>query len=148
MKGFSKFARRSINITPEQFQESKDLLSAMGVPYIVVSLFKREGLYALVNCLSMSKAPGEAEAQCAAFARAGKVYAAGSEDMDTLTFGSPIVLRRLSSSDFKKIPILEINLKKALEELKISYDQVSNFRLDADLYYPINTYCSLWICAY
>ncbi len=33
------------------------------------------------------EAPTEAESQCAAMAHAGIVYAAASEDMDTLTFG-------------------------------------------------------------
>ena len=48
----------------------------MGVPFIV--------------------APTEAEAQCAVLAKAGKVYAAASEDMDTLTFASPVLLRHLT----------------------------------------------------
>ena len=39
------------------------------------------------------EAPCEAEAQCAALAKAGKVYAAASEDMDTLTFGAPRLVR-------------------------------------------------------
>ncbi len=38
------------------------------------------------------QAPGEAEAQCAALAKAGKVYATATEDMDALTFGTPKLL--------------------------------------------------------
>jgi 5'-3' exonuclease len=34
-------------------------------------------------------APGEAEAQCSAMARAGVVYGVATEDMDALTFGTP-----------------------------------------------------------
>ena len=71
-----------------------------------------------------SKAPSEAEAQCAELARGGKVYAAGSEDMDTLTFGSPILYRHLTFSEAKKQPISEIDLAKALEGLNMSMDQV------------------------
>ena len=76
-------------------------------------------------------APGEAEAQCAELARAGKVYAAGSEDMDTLTFSSPILLRHLTFSEAKKMPISEIHLQTALEELEMTMDQAS-LLLDAD----------------
>ena len=36
----------------------------------------------------------KAEAQCAVLAKAGKVYAAASEDMDTLTFGAPRLVRQ------------------------------------------------------
>ena len=43
-------------------------------------------------------APGEAEASCAALVKAGKVFATASEDMDSLTFGSSVVLRHLTSS--------------------------------------------------
>lgn len=58
-------------------------------------------------------------------ARAGKVYAAGSEDMDTLTFSTPILLRHLTFSEAKKMPISEINLKVALEDLGMDMDRVS-----------------------
>lgn len=71
-----------------------------------------------------TKAPGEAEAQCAELARAGKVYAAGSEDMDTLTFASPILLRHLTFSEAKRMPISEIQLSVALEELRMDMDRV------------------------
>lgn len=77
------------------------------------------------------QAPGEAEAQCAELARAGKVYAAGSEDMDTLTFSTPILLRHLTFSEAKKMPISCIELKTALEDLNMTMDQVS-------LVYPID----------
>ena len=47
------------------------------------------------------QAPCEAEAQCAALAKAGKVYATATEDMDALTFGSTVVLRHLTASEQK-----------------------------------------------
>jgi hypothetical protein len=53
-----------------------------------------------------------------------KVYAAGSEDMDTLTFSAPILFRHLTFSEAKKQPISEINLEKALEGLKMNMSQV------------------------
>ncbi|KAF8825004.1 hypothetical protein HHX47_DHR7000307 [Lentinula edodes] len=68
-------------------------------------------------------APSEAEAQCAELARGGKVYAAGSEDMDTLTFNAPILFRHLTFSEAKKQPISEINLSAALQGLDMNMSQ-------------------------
>lgn len=48
-----KFSRRTVKVTKEHNEECKKLLGLMGVPYVT--------------------APCEAEAQCAALARAGKV---------------------------------------------------------------------------
>ncbi|WVF70027.1 flap endonuclease 1 [Kwoniella sp. CBS 6097] len=98
-----KLARRQVRVTKEHNEECKKLLALMGIPVVT--------------------APGEAEAQCAELARAGKVYAAGSEDMDTLTFHSPILLRHLTFSEAKKMPISEINLDAALEDLEMTMDQ-------------------------
>lgn len=54
-----------------------------------------------------------------------QVYGAGSEDMDTLTFNAPILLRHLTFSEAKKAPISEINLKTVLEELEMDMERVS-----------------------
>jgi flap endonuclease-1 len=53
-------------------------------------------------------------------AKAGKVYATVSEDMDCLTFGTPVLLRGFSNKDE---PVIEINLELALKELEISMDE-------------------------
>lgn len=98
-----RFSRRTVRVTREHNQECQRLLKLMGIPYIV--------------------APTEAEAQCAVLARAGKVYAAASEDMDTLCFNSPILLRHLTFSEQRKEPIQEIHLDKALEGLHMERDQ-------------------------
>jgi flap endonuclease-1 len=50
-------------------------------------------------------APCEAEAQCAELVRAGKAYATAAENMDALTFGSAILLRNMTASEAKKLPI-------------------------------------------
>jgi len=52
-----KFSRRTVRVTKEHNEECKRLLRLMGVPYV--------------------DAPCEAEAQCAALARAGKVCVLG-----------------------------------------------------------------------
>ena len=99
-----KFSRRTVKVTREHNDECKRLLRLMGVPYIV--------------------APTEAEAQCAVLARAGKVYAAASEDMDTLCFASPILLRHLTFSELRKEPIQEFHLDRVLAGLDMDQKQV------------------------
>ncbi|KAB8068418.1 flap endonuclease 1 [Aspergillus leporis] len=98
-----KFSRRTVRVTREHNEECKKLLKLMGIPYI--------------------DAPTEAEAQCAVLARAGKVYAAASEDMDTLCFEAPILLRHLTFSEQRKEPIQEIHLNRALEGLDMDRKQ-------------------------
>ncbi|KAI9641255.1 Elongation of fatty acids protein 2 [Ciborinia camelliae] len=101
-----KFSRRTVRVTREHNAECQKLLKLMGIPYII--------------------APTEAEAQCAALARAGKVYAAASEDMDTLCFDSPILLRHLTFSEQRKEPIQEVSLEKVLTGLNMDRKQVRN----------------------
>ena len=69
------------------------------------------------------QAASEAEATCASMNKAGLVYGVGTEDMDALTFGSVRMLRHLHKSDAQKLPIMEINLAIALEELDMTMDQ-------------------------
>ncbi|KAI9908436.1 hypothetical protein PsorP6_003949 [Peronosclerospora sorghi] len=98
-----RFNKRLVHATPQHNEDCKELLKLMGVPYIT--------------------APCEAEATCAELAKGGRVYAAGTEDMDALTFGVPVLYRRLTVSPAKKIPILEIRLERALQELELTYEQ-------------------------
>ncbi|KAF2670807.1 flap endonuclease 1 [Microthyrium microscopicum] len=98
-----KFARRTVRVTREHNAECQRLLKLMGIPFII--------------------APTEAEAQCAELARGGKVYAAASEDMDTLTFDTPILLRHLTFSEQRKEPIQEIHLDKVLSGLEMERKQ-------------------------
>ena len=44
--------------------------------------------------------------------------------MDTLTFGSPILLRHLTFSEARKIPIMEMHLDEVLTGLNMNMDQV------------------------
>lgn len=98
-----KFSRRTVRVTREHNEECQRLLKLMGIPYII--------------------APTEAEAQCAVLARAGKVYGTASEDMDTLCFESPILLRHMTYSEQRKEPIQEIHLNKVLEGLAMDRAQ-------------------------
>ena len=58
-------------------------------------------MYSYALCMHISKAPCEAEAQCAALVKADLVYATATEDMDSLTYGSNVVLRHLTASEAK-----------------------------------------------
>eukprot|EP01118_Nematostelium_gracile_P012363 TRINITY_DN450_c0_g1_i1.p1 TRINITY_DN450_c0_g1~~TRINITY_DN450_c0_g1_i1.p1 ORF type:complete len:402 (-),score=138.27 TRINITY_DN450_c0_g1_i1:53-1228(-) len=99
----AKYAKRTVRVTSKHNDEAKRLLKLMGIPIV--------------------ESPGEAEAQCAAMAKAGIVYATGTEDMDSLTLGTPILLRHLTFSEARKMPILEIHLDAALTELGLTFDQ-------------------------
>jgi flap endonuclease-1 len=55
--------------------------------------------------------------------KGGKVFATATEDMDALTFGSSIVLRHLTASEQKKLPVRQINLDHLLAELQLTHCQ-------------------------
>ncbi|KAG6520142.1 hypothetical protein ZIOFF_017176 [Zingiber officinale] len=69
------------------------------------------------------EAPCEAEAQCVALCKSDKVFAVALKDMDTLTFGAPRFLRHLMDSSSKKISVMEFEVPKVLEELRLTMDQ-------------------------
>ncbi|BBH06412.1 5'-3' exonuclease family protein [Prunus dulcis] len=52
-----------------------------------------------------------------------EVYAVASEDMDSLTFGAPRFLRHLMDPSSRKIPVMEFEVAKVLEELNLTMDQ-------------------------
>lgn len=98
-----KLTKRLVKVTKQHNDECKHLLSLMGIPYL--------------------EAPSEAEASCAALVKAGKVYAAATEDMDCLTFGSPVLMRHLTASEAKKLPIQEFHLSRVLQALGLTQEQ-------------------------
>lgn len=113
-----KQSKRTVKITPKMNQDVRKLLGLMGCPII--------------------EAPCEAEATCAAIVKMGKAYGAATEDMDVLTFGSPVMVKNLFSTQpggpttvpgLKpgQKPVYEINLAIALEQLNISMDQFIDF---------------------
>jgi flap endonuclease-1 len=53
-----------------------------------------------------------------------QVFAVATEDMDALTFGTPVLLRHLTFSEARKMPIKEITLAKVLDEAGLSQDEV------------------------
>jgi flap endonuclease-1 len=103
MEEVDKQSKRLVKVTKEHVEEVKVLLKHMGIPWV--------------------QAPCEAEAQCAELAKAGKVYAVGTEDMDALTFGTPILLRHLTFSEARKMPIKEFHLASIMEGMEMTPDQ-------------------------
>ncbi|KFB47549.1 AGAP011448-PA-like protein [Anopheles sinensis] len=103
VEDMEKFNRRLVKVTKTHVSEAKELLRLMGVPYV--------------------EAPCEAEAQCAALVRAGKVYATATEDMDALTFGSTVLLRRLTFSEARKMPVQEFTYEKVLKGFELTQDE-------------------------
>jgi len=103
MEEVDKQNRRLVKVTTEHVNDVKILLKHMGIPFV--------------------SAPCEAEAQCAELVKGGKVFAAGTEDMDALTFGTTVLLRHLTFSEARKMPIKEFHLKSVLEGFELSQDQ-------------------------
>ena len=98
-----KMSKRTVRVSREQSQEVMKLARLMGLPVF--------------------EAPCEAEASCAALCKAGLVYAAASEDMDTLCFSCPKLARNLMSPASQGKPILEFDFDKILLELELTWDQ-------------------------
>jgi flap endonuclease-1 len=102
-----KFSKRTVRMTSDHIEDCKRLLRHMGIPVV--------------------EAPSEAESQCAELVKKGKAWATSTEDMDALTFGTNVQLRRLTHSEAKKMPVLEINLAKVLEGLQMTQDEFIDF---------------------
>ena len=73
-------------------------------------------------------AASEAESQCAELVKKKVGWGMASEDMDSLTFGAPYLLRHLtkSQSGAKKDQsgVIEVNLKEVLEDMKLTQEEV------------------------
>ncbi len=101
MENISKFNKRVVRVTRQHNDDCKKLLQLMGLPII--------------------ESPSEAEAQCAQLCKEGLVYATATEDMDGLTFGSPRLVRNLTTGNNEKVK--EYYLDKVLSGLGITHSQ-------------------------
>jgi len=108
-----RYAQNASKVTKEMADEARKLLESMGIP-----------------CL---QAPSEGEAQAALLVKNGDAYAVGSQDFDSLLFGSERTVRNLSITGKRKLPgkqkWVEINpeiieLDKVLSELDITREQL------------------------
>ena len=77
-------ATQSTKITNEIVESSRILLVHLGIPIV--------------------QAPGEGEAQAAYMALKGDVWAASSQDFDSLLFGAPRLLKNLTLAGRRKMP--------------------------------------------
>jgi flap endonuclease-1 len=57
------------------------------------------------------------------------VYGVATEDMDALTFGTRVLLRHLTFSEARKIPIKEFHLDTVLHTLQFDINQVAYIQL-------------------
>ena len=113
-EAYSK-ATQSSKINSEMIEEAKDLLDAMGLPYI--------------------EAPSEGEAQAAYMSTdeySGDIYAVGSQDWDCLLFGADIMVKNLttrktrktSGGGKKEISTERIQLEDVLDQLEVSHEKL------------------------
>jgi flap endonuclease-1 len=106
-------ASQTSRMTDEIVDQSKQLLGALGIPCV--------------------QALSEGEAQASYMVRKGDAYAVGSQDFDCLLFGSPVLVRHLTSSGRRKLPGKQayttihperIQLTPGLQKLGISQEQL------------------------
>ena len=118
MKTAKKKAQQTSRVTEEIVSQSKELLDALGIPYV--------------------QAPSEGESQASYMVKKGDAYAVGSQDFDCLLFGSPLLIRNLTSSGRRKLPNKQayvkvtpelIRLKPGLSSLNILQQQLIDIAL-------------------
>ena len=99
----NKQNKRLVRAGTKENDDCKRLLRLMGCPVV--------------------EAPCEAEAQCASLAKEGKVYASATEDMDCLTFGTPVLLRKMTFAGSAKAEIQVLEYKKAIDGLSLNHGE-------------------------
>ena len=92
-------AQQTSRVTDKIVQQSKELLGALGIPYV--------------------QAPSEGEAQASYMVKKGDAFAAGSQDYDCLLVGSPVIIRNLTSSGKRKLPGKQAYAKVNPEQIRL-----------------------------
>jgi len=113
IEDMKKYASRTSRLNKNMIEESKELISLLGLPVV--------------------QAPSEGEAQAAYMVKKNEGFAVGSQDLDSLIHGSSKLVRNLSISGRRKIgksiayeiikPEL-IDLSKNLNNLGINQNQL------------------------
>src|SRR3989344_2221421 len=111
IEAMGKYARGFVKLDEEKVEESKKLLSAMGIAAV--------------------QAPGEGEMQCAQIVKDGEAYAVGSQDYDALVVGGTRLIQNLTLSRRRKtvsgyvdIAPEVIEYSSVLQELGVDPDQL------------------------
>ena len=108
-----KYAQATSRLKDYMQEDSKKLLSLMGLPWI--------------------QAPSEGEAQAAYLTKKGEADYCASQDYDSLLFGAPKLIRNVTISGKRKLARRNsyinispeiIELKKILTEYKITFEQL------------------------
>ena len=103
-----KYEKASLRLTKEIINDVKKLLTLMGVSYIHPN--------------------GEAEAYASELCRIGYVDYVLTEDMDTLVYGCPKLIRNCVDKSIKRKDIISIfNYDKMIEDLNLTQDQFIEF---------------------
>ena len=108
-----RYAQATVSLKDMMVEDAHRLLEYLGVPYV--------------------QAPSEGEAQAAYMAARGDVWAAVSQDYDSLLFGATKLVRNLAISGKRKLPMREayvqvdpeiIELAATFESLGLTRDQL------------------------
>ena len=108
-----KYAQATATVKELMIEDSKRLLEGLGIPWV--------------------QAPSEGEAQAAYMAIKGDVWAAASQDHDSLLFGAPRMVKNLTISGRRKLPNRQayveiqpeiIELAETLADLGLTREQL------------------------
>jgi len=108
-----KYAQATATLRELMVEDSKRLLEGLGVPWV--------------------QAPSEGEAQAAHMAARGDVWAAASQDHDSLLFGAPRMVKNLTISGRRKLPGRQafvevepevVDLREVLADLGVTREQL------------------------
>ncbi len=108
-----KYGMRTAVLNDKMVEESKKLLSILGIPYI--------------------QAPSDGEATAAYLTKQGLAYAAASQDYDSILFGANRLVRNLAISGKRKVPNRNVYVDiepeifehdKVLQEVGLTHEQL------------------------
>jgi flap endonuclease-1 len=107
------YAQATSHLKDYMEQDSKNLLTLMGIPWV--------------------QAPSEGEAQASHLVKRGNADYCGSQDYDSLLFGAPKLVRNITISGRRRLPCKNISievtpeiieLEQVLKSLEITYEQL------------------------
>lgn len=113
MEDARKYSTRTAVLTDSMVEESKKLLSYLGIPYI--------------------QAPSDGEAAAAYLTKHDLAYAAASQDYDSILFGAKKLVRNLAISSKRKVPNRNVYVDvepeifehdRVLQEVGLTHEQL------------------------
>ena len=103
-----KLKKASLRITNDMINDIKNLLNLLGIPYI--------------------HPDGEAEAYASELCRIGYVDYVLTEDMDTMGYGCPRIIRNCVDKDLKRKDIISIfTYEQLIKDLDLTHDRFIDF---------------------